>query len=125
MSDHLLDQIKRERLQSGESNPGQTAGSDTEQIKSLYQELAKYPEIKRHPGIRLEEAIDKGLTRYCKDNGITLELFLESAWIFCQDNRNTLNAITSEAKVRYSKRKKIGHIKRLIAMLEKMSSSVN
>src|SRR6476646_3185119 len=53
-------------------------GNTLEQLKA---ELAKLPETHRHSAIVLEKSLDQELTRYCKDHRITVEVFLEAAWM--------------------------------------------
>jgi len=90
--------------------------SDT--LEDLKAELAQIPETNRHSAIVLEKELDQHLTRYCKDNRITVEVFLEAAWIHASSNPDAMEEILSEAKRRYSDRKRAGKLRRLITMLE-------
>lgn len=92
-----------------------TASSDT--LTELKTELEKYPETRRHSAIVLEKDLDQELTRFCKDRGITVEVFLEAAWTFASADNALVEKITTEAKRRYDQRKRVGQIKRLITML--------
>lgn len=103
-----------------ESSPSEAtnptaAPADT--IAELQTELEKYPETRRHSAIVLEKDLDQELTRFCKDRGITVEVFLEAAWTFANADDALLEKITTEAKRRYDQRKRVGQIKRLITML--------
>ena len=86
-------------------------------IAQLQAELETYPETRRHSAIVLEKDLDLELTRFCKDRGITVEVFLEAAWTFASADNALLEKITTEAKRRYDQRKRVGQIKRLITML--------
>lgn len=90
-------------------------------IAELQAELEKYPETRRHSAIVLEKDLDQELTRFCKDKGITVEVFLEAAWTFASIDHTLLEQIMIEAKRRYDQRKRVGQIKRLITMLSNSS----
>ena len=88
---------------------------------NLKAELAKCPETNRHSAIVLEKKLDIELTRYCKEQKITVETFLEAAWTIAANNPELLNQITDEAQTRYQSRKEAGRLRRLITMLSKHS----
>ena len=90
--------------------------SDT--LEDLKAELANIPETNRHSAIVLEKDLDQSLTRYCKDNRITIEVFLEAAWLQAISNPKVMEEILAEAKRRYAERKQAGKLRRLITMLE-------
>ena len=100
-----------------------TTSSDT--LTSLKTELEKYPETRRHSAIVLEKDLDQELTRFCKDKGITVEVFLEAAWTIASADNALVEKITTEAKHRYEQRKRVGQIKRLITMLSNSSKKDN
>lgn len=87
-------------------------------LEDLKAELANIPETNRHSAIVLEKDLDQSLTRYCKDNRITIEVFLEAAWVHAISNPEVMEAILAEAKRRYAERKQAGKLRRLITMLE-------
>lgn len=89
--------------------------------EDLKAELAKIPETNRHSAIVLEKELDQTLTRFCKENRITLEVFLEAAWVHASSNSDAMAEILTEAKRRYGDRKKAGKLRRLITMLEGQS----
>lgn len=95
------------------------ATADT--IASLKAELEKYPQTRRHSAIVLEKDLDQELTRFCKELGITVEVFLEAAWTVASTDNALTEKITTEAKRRYDQRKRVGQIKRLITMLSNPS----
>ncbi|BBD63606.1 hypothetical protein NIES2109_64810 (plasmid) [Nostoc sp. HK-01] len=86
-------------------------------IAELKAELEKYPQTRRHSAIVLEKDLDQKLTQFCKDKGITVEVFLEAAWTVASADNELVAKITTEAKRRYDQRKRVGQIKRLITML--------
>jgi hypothetical protein len=92
-------------------------------LEELKAELNKIPETNRHSAIVLEKKLDQDLARYCKDNRITIELFLEAAWIYASSNPSTMTTILVEAKHRYDDRKRAGKLRRLITMLESRVSN--
>jgi hypothetical protein len=95
------------------------ATADT--IAELKAELEKYPQTRRHSAIVLEKDLDQELTRFCKELGITVEVFLEAAWTVTSTDNALTEKITTEAKRRYDQRKRVGQIKRLITMLSNPS----
>lgn len=88
-------------------------------IEALQKELALFPETVRHSGIVLEKGIDRDLTQFCRDNKITVELFLEAAWCVSDLEPEFLERILVSAKQRYTSRKQAGKTRRLLTMLHK------
>jgi hypothetical protein len=88
-------------------------------IEALQKELALFPETVRHSGIVLEKGIDRDLNQFCRDNKITVELFLEAAWCLSDLEPEFLGRILLEAKQRYTSRKQAGKTRRLLTMLRK------
>ena len=101
-----------------EAQVSATAPLSNDALKDLKTELAKIPETNRHSAIVLEKELDQSLTRYCKDNRITIEVFLEAAWVHTTANPKAMEEILTEAKRRYADRKRAGKLRRLITMLE-------
>ena len=95
-----------------------TALADTT-LEDLKAQLASYPKTQRHSAIVLEKELDQELTRYCKDQGVTVETFLEAAWQVASEEPAMLQRILEEAERRYKSRKEAGKIRRLITMLSK------
>ena len=119
-----LDKEDKEREQkptSKQTAQKQQASSDDTTLFNLKAELALYPETNRHSAIVLEKELDIELTRYCKEQGITVETFLEAAWTIAAANPELLKQITDEAQIRYKSRKEAGRLRRLITMLSKHS----
>ena len=90
-------------------------------VEALQKELASFPETVRHSGIVLEKGIDRDLTQFCRDNKITVELFLEAAWCLSDLEPEFLEQILVSAKQRYTSRKQAGKTRRLLTMLQKQS----
>lgn len=103
--------LRKEQHQSPSTSKGQ--------IETLCTELEKYPEIVRHSAIRLEKELDSRLTRFCKENGCTIETFLEAAFEEAQADTSWREKILKNAKSRYASRKKAGKLRQLITQLEK------
>jgi hypothetical protein len=102
------------------SSTGQhQAANSSGQIGALQAELEKYPEIIRHSAIRLEKELDSRLTRFCKENGCTIETFLEAAFEAAEADATLRGQILSHARNRYLNRKKAGKLRQLITQLEK------
>jgi hypothetical protein len=88
-------------------------------VEALQKELASFPETVRHSGIVLDKGIDRDLTQFCRDNKITVELFLEAAWCLSDLEPEFLERILVSAKQRYTSRKQAGKTRRLLTMLQK------
>lgn len=97
---------------------GNTVIQTSSTLDELRAELVKIPETRRHSAIVLEKALDQELTRFCKEQGITVELFLEAAWLQIMTDSTLMEATLVEARRRYRDRKRAGQIRRLITMLE-------
>ena len=138
MSDNILDQIRSNRkraavptrndplltppLESPEGNPPKLSedvarGEAASTLEELKAELAKIPPTRRHSAIVLEAEIDSNLTRFCKEQGLTVEVFLEAAWLIAAAEPELMEKIKAEAKRRYDARKQAGKLRRLITML--------
>lgn len=97
---------------------GNTVSQTSSTLDELRAELAKIPETRRHSAIVLEKTLDQELTRFCKEQGITVELFLEAAWLQIMADSTLMEATLVEARRRYRDRKRAGQIRRLLTMLE-------
>ncbi len=114
------DKERQQKPTEPQTEPKQVAFKDNT-LLNLKAELAQYPETNRHSAIVLEKQLDIELTRYCKDQGITVETFLVAAWTIAHTNPKLLKQITNEAQIRYKSRKEAGKLRRLITMLSKYS----
>jgi hypothetical protein len=114
-----LDILKTEAEQIVERNLHLDRSDSTNILKELEDELAQIPNTVRHSAIVIDASIDKPLTAFCKENKITVELFLEAAWNLSNSDPVYLQLILADAKQRYSVRKRAGKIRRLITMLQK------
>ena len=96
------------------SNETTNPNSTLEELKA---ELAKIPPTRRHSAVVLDAEIDANLTRFCKEKGVTVEVFLEAAWLQAEASSELMEKILVEAKCRYDSRKLAGKLRRLITML--------
>lgn len=96
------------------SNETTNPNSTLEELKA---ELAKIPPTRRHSAVVLDAEIDAKLTRFCKEKGVTVEVFLEAAWLQAEASSELMEKILVEAKCRYDSRKLAGKLRRLITML--------
>jgi len=141
MSDSILDQIRSNRKrtvvpsredtliapkqeseqitqQSTPANkPSKETTGDNSTLEELKAELAKIPPTRRHSAVVLDAEIDANLTRFCKEKGVTVEVFLEAAWLQAEASSELMEKILVEAKCRYDSRKLAGKLRRLITML--------
>ena len=141
MSDSILDQIRSNRKrtvvpsredtliapkqeseqitqQSTPANqPSKETTGDNSTLEELKAELAKIPPTRRHSAVVLDAEIDANLTRFCKEKGVTVEVFLEAAWLQAVASPELMEKILVEAKSRYDSRKLAGKLRRLITML--------
>ncbi len=141
MSDSILDQIRSNRKrtvvpsredtliapkqeseqitqQSTPANqPSKETTGDNSTLEELKAELAKFPPTRRHSAVVLDAEIDAKLTRFCKEKGVTVEVFLEAAWLQAVASSELMEKILVEAKCRYDSRKLAGKLRRLITML--------
>ncbi|MEG4170576.1 MULTISPECIES: hypothetical protein [unclassified Microcoleus] len=141
MSDSILDQIRSNRKrtvvpsredtliapkQESEQitqrstpakEPSKETTGDNSTLEELKAELAKIPPTRRHSAVVLDAEIDANLTRFCKEKGVTVEVFLEAAWLQAEASSELMEKILVEAKCRYDSRKLAGKLRRLITML--------
>ena len=141
MSDSILDQIRSNRKrtvvpsredtliapkQESEQitqqstpakEPSKETTGDNSTLEELKAELAKIPPTRRHSAVVLDAEIDANLTRFCKEKGVTVEVFLEAAWLQAVASSELMEKILVEAKCRYVSRKLAGKLRRLITML--------
>jgi len=142
MSDSILDQIRSNRKRTvvpsredtliaakqesehiaqpektGSKASKKTTGSNNSTLEELKAELAKIPPTRRHSAVILDAEIDADLTRFCKEKGVTVEVFLEAAWLQAVSSSALMEKILVEAKSRYASRKRAGKLRRLITML--------
>lgn len=97
--------------------PSKETTGDNSTLEELKAELAKIPPTRRHSAVVLDAEIDANLTRFCKEKGVTVEVFLEAAWLQAVASSELMEKILVEAKCRYDSRKLAGKLRRLITML--------
>ena len=145
MSDSILDQIRSNRKRTvvpsredtliapkqeseqitQQSTPANETSNETSNettnsnstLEELKAELAKIPPTRRHSAVVLDAEIDANLTRFCKEKGVTVEVFLEAAWLQAVASSELMEKILVEAKCRYDSRKLARKLRRLITML--------
>jgi hypothetical protein len=99
------------------NEPSKETTGDNSTLEELKAELAKMPPTRRHSAVVLDAEIDANLTRFCKEKGVTVEVFLEAAWLQAVASSELMEKILVEAKSRYDSRKLAGKLRRLITML--------
>ncbi|MEG4589984.1 hypothetical protein QUA54_32925 [Microcoleus sp. MOSTC5] len=109
------EQITQQSTPANETSKETTADNST--LEELKAELAKIPPTRRHSAVVLDAEIDANLTRFCKEKGVTVEVFLEAAWLQAVASSELMEKILLEAKCRYDSRKLAGKLRRLITML--------
>ena len=97
--------------------PSKETTGDNSTLEELKAELAKIPPTRRHSAVVLDAEIDANSTRFCKEKGVTVEVFLEAAWLQAVASSELMEKILVEAKCRYDSRKLAGKLRRLITML--------
>ena len=70
--------------------------------------------------IRLTPEIDDAIDELCKKNKITRDTFLEACAVVCQNNQSVMKKVIREAQERYKERKRIGELKKLRTMKQKL-----
>jgi hypothetical protein len=113
-SEILANATSNETSTNATSNETTNPNSTLEELKA---ELAKLPPTRRHSAVVLDAEIDANLTRFCKEKGVTVEVFLEAAWLQAEASSELMEKILVEAKCRYDSRKLAGKLRRLITML--------
>jgi len=112
---HGSEQIAQQSTTENEASKGTT--NSTSILEELKAELAKIPPTRRHSAVVLDAEIDANLTKFCKEKGVTVEVFLEAAWLQAVASSELMEKILVEAKSRYDSRKFAGKLRRLITML--------
>ncbi|MEG3960579.1 hypothetical protein, partial [Microcoleus sp. herbarium2] len=79
------------------SNETTNSNSNLEELKA---ELAKIPPTRRHSAVVLDAEIDANLTRFCKEKGVTVEVFLEAAWLQAVASSELMEKILVEQDLR-------------------------
>jgi hypothetical protein len=77
------------------------------------------PEVVRRT-VRLESEVDSEIERLCSTSKITREVFLEAAYLVCQENPQVMEEVLALAKARYQQRKAAGEQRKLKTMEKKL-----
>lgn len=84
--------------------------------------LAALPNVADRRQIRLEISIDQELENLCKNQPkgkkMTVETFLEAAFLTCKENPELMSQVMELAAHRLLKRKEAGKLRRVLAQLE-------
>ncbi|MGR3279357.1 hypothetical protein ACSYAD_30280 [Acaryochloris marina NIES-2412] len=92
---------------------------------NLSAELASFPPIaQKKVGVRLEEDVLAGLEATCKQNKITIETFLEAAFIACQQESLVMDATIADAQARLARRKRAGTIRSILTKSQNLYKEV-
>lgn len=120
---------KRSQTESDESSTPATDApnkpetqASTEDLDGLQAELEKLPTVGKRLAIHLEQGVRAELVRLCDDNDITPEIFIEATFALLQDKPALVTEIVADAKVRLTKRKQAGLVRRTMAMVQKYGS---
>lgn len=120
---------KRSQAESDESSTPATDApnkpetqASTEEMDRLQAELENLPAVGKRLAVHLEQGVRANLVRLCDDNDITPEIFIEAAFALLQEQPALITEIVADAKVRLTKRKRSGLVRRTIAMVQKYSS---
>jgi hypothetical protein len=119
-SEILANETSANETSTNETSTNATSNETTNPnstLEELKAELAKLPPTRRHSAVVLDAEIDANLTRFCKEKGVTVEVFLEAAWLQAEASSELMEKILVEAKCRYDSRKLAGKLRRLITML--------
>jgi hypothetical protein len=99
---HSVNSAQPEALSSDEPNDGD-----------------KQPEVVRRT-VRLESEVDSEIERLCSTSKITREVFLEAAYLVCQENPQVMEEVLALAEARYQQRKAAGERRKLKTMEKKL-----
>lgn len=80
-------------------------------------DLAALPQVAARRNIRLEAGLDESLSYFCYRSGITIETFLEAAYLACEQDAKLRKAAIAEAKQRLQRRKEAGKLRRLYSQM--------
>lgn len=109
--DNLIENIANEN----QTRINQSAKGTEDLDTSLAAELASFPPIaKKKVGVRLEEEVLDALEVSCKEYKITIETFLEAAFLVCSQDTSVMNQTIDEAQTRLARRKRAGTIRSIL-----------
>lgn len=119
--DALIDNLAEENNES----PNLSIDTHEDIEASLTAELASFPPIsQKKVGVRLEEEVLTQLETTCKENKITIETFLEAAFIACQEDPSIMNATIADAQTRLARRKRAGTIRSILTKSQNLYKKV-
>lgn len=102
---------------AGTAGTAQTPMASTDAAASIEAQLEKLPEVTSRRSVRLEKSLFEELSTFCQQHGITMETFLEAAYVVALEDRNLQSQIITEAQRRMEDRKQAGKLRRVLAQL--------
>ena len=95
------------------ATPGVSSPTNSTSSKNEVQQDIPLLEIdKQGKLVRLEKQVQSEILALCAAEGITLEVFLESAWVSLKNNQKLTDKVLKEAKQRRELRKELGNLRR-------------
>ncbi|NJL02974.1 MAG: hypothetical protein HC838_01850 [Spirulinaceae cyanobacterium RM2_2_10] len=118
--------VERDRSLTGQDHPPQDAPQSkptppAPTATDLSAQVAALPQIAARRNIRLEVGLDEALLELCDHTGITIETFLEAAYLICDQYPEFQQALLTTAQQRLRRRKEAGKLRRLHSQLQKVS----
>lgn len=95
----------------------------SDDLSGLQTELNNLPTVGKRLAVHLEQGIRENLVKLCDNSDITPEIFIEAAIALLQEKPNLMSKVLADAKVRLSKRKRAGLVRRTLAMMQKYGGS--
>lgn len=117
----LVNQGKAEESQSKPTPPEPT--SPQAQLNDLQAQIDALPQVGDRRNVRLETSIDTELPQFCSQNNVTIETFLEAAFLACSQDAELKASVLEAAQARLQQRKQAGQLRRLQSQLKKLSQS--
>jgi hypothetical protein len=87
-------------------------------LAALSEQIDALPQVAARRNIRLEATLDKALDRFCDNAGITIETFLEAAYLVCEQDADLRKSLLEVAGDRFQQRKEAGKLRRLYSQLQ-------
>lgn len=102
---------------NGRPEPNQPLASSQPSLDNLRRKVNEIPPTVRRAAVVLDEGINEDIDSFCRRNKITLELFIEAAWVNLEKFPEVQADIVAEAQLRYKARKKAGGLRRTLALV--------
>ena len=114
----LANQGKAEEPRAEPTPPEPASAQD--QLADLQAQLDALPQVGDRRNVRLEASIDTRLPEFCNQNNVTIETFLEAAFLACNRDAQMRESVLAEAQERLQERKQAGQLRRLQSQLRKL-----